>query len=109
MSIDNDAIPHSYRAVGLGGEGFVVGDDDEGLAQVATKIEEETVKLVLAVRVEAARGLVGQDDAGPVDEGAGFGDASLFAAGELGRLMGCLLYTSPCPRDKRQYRMPSSA
>ena len=27
-----------------------------------------------------------------------------------GRLMGiCLLYTSPSPRDKRQYRMPYSA
>ena len=25
------------------------------------------------------------------------------------RLMGCLLYTSPSPRDKRQSRMPSSA
>ena len=24
-------------------------------------------------------------------------------------LTGCLLYTSPSPRDKRQYRMPSSA
>ena len=24
-------------------------------------------------------------------------------------LSGCLLYTSPSPRDKRQYRMPSSA
>ena len=26
-----------------------------------------------------------------------------------GRVMGCLLYTSPSPRDKRQSRMPSSA
>ena len=25
------------------------------------------------------------------------------------RFMGCLLYTSPSPRDKRQSRMPSSA
>ena len=25
------------------------------------------------------------------------------------RLTGCLLYTSPSPRDKRQSRMPSSA
>ena len=25
------------------------------------------------------------------------------------QLMGCLLYTSPSPRDKRQSRMPSSA
>ena len=28
---------------------------------------------------------------------------------ELRRLMACLLYTSPSPRDKRQSRMPSSA
>ena len=28
---------------------------------------------------------------------------------ELGRKEGCLLYTSPSPRDKRQSRMPSSA
>ena len=27
----------------------------------------------------------------------------------LGLTMGCLLYTSPSPRDKRQSRMPSSA
>ena len=26
-----------------------------------------------------------------------------------GELIGCLLYTSPSPRDKRQSRMPSSA
>ena len=28
---------------------------------------------------------------------------------ELDQLKGCLLYTSPSPRDKRQSRMPSSA
>ena len=27
----------------------------------------------------------------------------------LGQSSACLLYTSPSPRDKRQYRMPSSA
>ena len=26
-----------------------------------------------------------------------------------GQIIGCLLYTSPSPRDKRQSRMPSSA
>ena len=30
-------------------------------------------------------------------------------AAEAALLMGCLLYTSPSPRDKRQSRMPSSA
>ena len=29
--------------------------------------------------------------------------------GEDGSIIGCLLYTSPSPRDKRQSRMPSSA
>ena len=28
---------------------------------------------------------------------------------ELKEVNNCLLYTSPSPRDKRQYRMPSSA
>ena len=29
--------------------------------------------------------------------------------GDVGTINGCLLYTSPSPRDKRQSRMPSSA
>ena len=32
-----------------------------------------------------------------------------FAQTTVARLAGCLLYTSPSPRDKRQSRMPSSA
>ena len=28
---------------------------------------------------------------------------------DFAKLLGCLLYTSPSPRDKRQSRMPSSA
>ena len=40
-------------------------------------------------------------------------DKAFSAPGEngfvLGGLYGCLLYTSPSPRDKRQSRMPSSA
>ena len=32
-----------------------------------------------------------------------------FVDFDTGRLMDCLLYTSPSPRDKRQSRMPSSA
>ena len=36
------------------------------------------------------------------------GDASLSVR-PMGRVLNCLLYTSPSPRDKRQSRMPSSA
>ena len=31
------------------------------------------------------------------------------AVEEISKITGCLLYTSPSPRDKRQSRMPSSA
>ena len=37
----------------------------------------------------------------------GLVDIALFSG--IGLLGGCLLYTSPSPRDKRQSRMPSSA
>ena len=30
-------------------------------------------------------------------------------AGVLARVVGCLLYTSPSPRDRQKSRMPSSA
>ena len=32
-----------------------------------------------------------------------------FTMHKSGNTLGCLLYTSPSPRDKRQSRMPSSA
>ena len=32
-----------------------------------------------------------------------------LTSGIIGHIYGCLLYTSPSPRDKRQSRMPSSA
>ena len=35
--------------------------------------------------------------------------ASLVIAAHLGRPKGCLLYTSPSPRDRQKSRMPSSA
>ena len=41
---------------------------------------------------------------------SGAGHAVIFAKEELkATVSGCLLYTSPSPRDKRQSRMPSSA
>ena len=41
-------------AVGEGGELFVVGDDDEGLAEAVAEVEEEAVKLLFVLRVEGA-------------------------------------------------------
>ena len=35
--------------------------------------------------------------------------SSFFSSSIITIIIGCLLYTSPSPRDKRQSRMPSSA
>ena len=52
-----------------------------------------------------------QDDEDEEDEEEARIRALVFGQGEnsLLRSFGCLLYTSPSPRDKRQSRMPSSA
>ena len=74
------AIDEADGAVGEGGEAFVVGDDDEGLTETVAKVEEELVEFLLVLGVEAAGGLVGKDDRGVVDEGAGDGDALLLSS-----------------------------
>ena len=38
-----------------------------------------------------------------------FPNGDLLLLNEEGKLMGCLLYTSPSPRDRQKSRMPSSA
>ena len=70
-------------SVGDRGEGFVVGDDDEGLAETVAEIEEELVQLLLVFAVETARGFVGKDDGGIVDEGTGHSHALFLSAGEF--------------------------
>ena len=57
------------------GEGGVVGDDDEGYAVVAVQGEEEVGDGIGGGRIERAGGFVGEDEFGPVDEGAGDGGA----------------------------------
>ena len=70
-------------AVGdLGGLG-VVGDHEDGLVELAAGGAEHGEDGVGVLGVEVAGGLVGEDDGGAGDEGAGDGDALLLAAGEL--------------------------
>ena len=61
-----------------------MGDDDEGLAGFIDDAEEHVHDGGTGGGVEIAGGFVGVEDAGVVDEGAGDGDALLFAAGEFG-------------------------
>jgi hypothetical protein len=80
---DDDSIAHEEAAVGTGGELGVVGDEDEGGALLAVHGEEEVEDVLAVGGVEVAGGFVGHEDGRGEHEGAGEGDALLFAAGEL--------------------------
>ena len=41
--------------------------------------------------------------------GNAFDTAHIYGGGSMEKLLGCLLYTSPSPRDRQKSRMPSSA
>ena len=70
---------------------FVVRHDDEGLAVFVSQVEEELVQFSLILRVQRTAGLVGQDDLGVVDEGAGYGHALFLAARQfVGLVLGAV-------------------
>ncbi len=70
-------------AVGLPGDVGVVGDHQDGVAG-AVQLAENFHDDGFVGFVEIAGGLVGEDELGLIDQGAGDGDALLLAAGELG-------------------------
>ena len=76
------AVADGDDAVGVLGDVGLVGDEDDGVA-LGVEIVEEGHDLVAGLGVEVSGGLVGEDDGGVVDEGAGDGDALALAAGEL--------------------------
>ena len=47
-------------AVGLRSERFIVSDDDKGLPQLLTQLEEQTVQFFLVLRIKASRRFVRQ-------------------------------------------------
>ena len=63
----------------------VVGDHDDGLAELVDGAAEQAQHLAAGARVEVARRLVGEQHGRLGDERPGDGDALLLAAGELGR------------------------
>src|SRR5262245_52753888 len=65
---------------------WLVGHDDDGDA-ITVQVLEQGHDLHAGPRVEGASGLVGQDEYGLIDEGAGDGDALLLTAGELSGVM----------------------
>jgi acyl-CoA thioesterase I len=69
------------------GELGIVGDEDEGRAALAVHLEEQVDDLLAGLRIEVARGLVGEEEPRFGHEGACEGDALLLAPGELARIV----------------------
>lgn len=69
-----------YLTVGLLCQLGVVGDDDEGLPVLVAQLEEEVVEFGGMLRVEVARGLIGQHHGGMIDQRTGHGKTLLLAS-----------------------------
>ena len=67
--------------VGHGGQGRVVGDDDDGAARLAAGALEQGQHLLAGLIVQRAGGLVAEQKLRIFCEGACNGDALLLAAG----------------------------
>src|SRR5262245_28662238 len=77
------AVHDPHHALAALGDPGVVGDDDHGLA-LPLHLVEEVQDLEAGLRVQVARGLVGQDERRLVHQGAGDRRTLPLSAGELG-------------------------
>ena len=83
----NQSVFDVDGSVGELGESLVVGDDDEGLPKLITQVKEELVQFLLVLGIEGARGFVGKDDGGVVDECPCHSHTLFLATREFGGLM----------------------
>jgi hypothetical protein len=65
-------------------EAIVVGDDEQGSLYGGSLFFQQVGYLAGVMVIEGGAGLVGQDEQGAVDQGAGDGGALLFACAQLG-------------------------
>lgn len=84
----NPAVGHHYAPVGHGGEGFIVGNDYECLAEISAEIKKQLVEILPPLRVETARRLVGKHHGGLVDKRAGHSSTLALSAAQLRRAVG---------------------
>lgn len=80
--VDDPAILQTDDAVGLHGDGIVVGDEDDGVA-LLMQLLQHPQHFAAGVRIQRAGGLVGQDDRRVAHQRPRDGNALLLAAGEL--------------------------
>ena len=65
----------------MDGEGGIVSYDDQSGVLLFDQLKQQFHDRLGVFRVEIARGFIGEEDIGLIDDGAGDGNALLFAAG----------------------------
>ena len=82
------AVGEDDDAIGVGGHLRVVGDHDDGLAELVDRGAKQVEDAAARLRVEVAGRLVGEDDGGTGDQRPGDRDPLLLPARELGGPVG---------------------
>jgi len=86
---DDLAVGEADDAIGVFEESLIVGGEDEGEAEAAVEIVHKVNQLSGIAGVQVGGGLVGEDEGGAMDDGAGDGDTLALAAGEqVGTMVG---------------------
>src|SRR5215207_6488139 len=81
--VDDLAVGQEHDPVGVGGGHGVMRHHHDGLAEGVDGLAHEGQELAAGLGVEVARRLVGEDDLGPGDQGAGRRHPLLLTTGEL--------------------------
>src|SRR6187200_785505 len=89
--VDDPAVLQGDQPVGVGGGDGIVGDHHHGLAELVDRLAQQGEHVGARLRVEVAGRLVGEDNRGFRDQGAGDRDPLLLAAGELRGAMGAAI------------------
>ena len=102
MELEDFAVGEGDATVGKGSQLGVVGYDDKGLPVLVAQVEEKLMELAGVGGIEVARGLVGEDHAGMVDQRSRHSHPLLLATGELGGLvMGTVIHLEELEEAQR--------
>src|SRR5262245_36467133 len=78
--IDDHSVAHFDKSVCIRGEFGIVSDENDSLLKSAIQFPEHVQNDLRILRIQAARGLVREDDRGPVRNGSRYRHTLLFAA-----------------------------
>src|SRR5437660_2364412 len=86
--VDDVPVGQEHRGIGVAGGGRVVGDHDDGLAEIVDRLAQEAEQLRPRPGVEVAGRLVGEDGLGPGGQGPRHRHPLLLPPRQLGREVG---------------------